>query len=471
MLFTSLEFLFLFFPIVFLVNRILPRCCRNYWLAAASLFFYAWGEPSFLWIMLLSITLNYLFARCIASPHCSERGRRTCLILAVCGNLGLLFVFKYANLFTSVLHAGFSSVPRTSIALPIGISFFTFQAMSYVIDVYRGEEVQKNPVSLALYISLFPQLIAGPIVRYGDVARELRERHATKEDLSEGTFRFVRGFNKKMLLANSMAMVADAAFSASTPSVLFSWLGAFAYAFQIFFDFSGYSEMAIGLGRILGFHFPENFDFPYISKTVTEFWRRWHMTLGTWFRDYLYFPLGGSRVSTRRRLAFNLLLVWGATGFWHGADVTFLLWGVFYGVLIFFEKCVSLPQRVQANRGVGYLCRAGTLLAVLIGWVLFRAEGVGEAWRYFLCMLGLGGNVFLGKDVLFEASEFFVFFVFSCICSMPFFAGVAKRIAKESKRRRSALSALSFSVQLLLFFVSVAMVVTETHNPFIYFNF
>lgn len=469
MLFTSLEFLLFFMPAVLLLHLILPKGVRNIFLCAASLFFYAWGEPTFLWVMLASVGMNYVLSLLISFLE-GKRGKQLCLALAVLLNLGLLFVFKYANFVTGMLHQGFPQIPVTSIVLPIGISFFTFQAMSYVIDVYRGERAQKNPVSMTLYISLFPQLVAGPIVRYGDIARELGERRIGWEELTEGLFRFMRGFVKKMLLANPMATVADAAFSAVAPSTPFAWLGAIAYAFQIFFDFSGYSDMAIGLGRMLGFHFPENFDFPYLSKTVTEFWRRWHMTLGGWFRDYLYFPLGGSRVKSRWRLAWNLLLVWGATGLWHGANWTFLLWGMFYGVLIFFEKCVSLPQKVENNRKLGGIVRIGTLLAVLFGWVLFRAEGLSEAFFYVSRMLFFGGAGD-ASDALFYLREYFVIFVCCVLFSMPIGKLLGERFRCASQRLGRVGESVSMILLGILFAVGIASLVIDAHNPFIYFNF
>ncbi len=470
MLFTSLEFLFLFFPAVFFINLMLPVKAKNVFLLLASLFFYAWGEPSFLYVMIASILFNYLIALPIGLSR-SVSLRRLCLAFSVVGNLSLLFVFKYANLTTSLLHRILPSVYVTHFALPIGISFFTFQAMSYVIDVYRGVRVQKNPVSLALYISLFPQLIAGPIVRYTDVERELCKRHVGFEDVYRGFERFLRGFNKKMILANAMGAVADAAFSASSPSILFAWLGALSYAFQIFFDFSGYSDMAIGLGRLFGFHFPENFDFPYVSKTVTEFWRRWHMTLGGWFRDYLYFPLGGSRVSSKGRLAINLFLVWSATGLWHGADLTFLLWGLLYGTVIFAEKVFSLPKRAENSRLFGGVCRVGTLLLVLLGWVLFRSSGLLGAGRYVGAMLGLFQNPFLGADFLFYASEFFVIFALCFLCSVPAISKWKHALGEGAPYKSAILSVLSILWQLCAFFVSLSMVATDAHNPFIYFNF
>ena len=393
MLFTSLEFLFAFLPIVLVVNFLLPAKARNYWLLVMSLLFYAWGEPKFVLVMLGSIVVNYFMALCIAKisvppEPCSAKKhaqfwRRLLLCITVVANLSVLFLYKYMNFTTSNLVALFPSLAGslkiTSFVLPIGISFFTFQALSYVIDVYRGIPVQKNIAYVGLYISLFPQLIAGPIVRYTTVAKEIKHRTVTFESFSKGVMRFLYGFNKKMLLANILAKAADAAFASTNLSVGLSWVGIVCYTLQIFFDFAGYSEMAIGLGQMLGFKFLENFDYPYISKTVTEFWRRWHISLGSWFRDYLYFPLGGSRVKTRSRLIFNLAVVWLATGIWHGANWTFILWGVMYGVIIIFEKLLDLPSRLPKSKVASIAYQIFTLLAVMIGWVLFRSESLGGA--------------------------------------------------------------------------------------------
>ena len=349
MLFTSMEFLFLFFPATVAVYFLLPRILKNSWLLVVSLFFYGWGEPKFVFVMMASILINYLMARFLEPFPLKSLPRKLLVTLAVILNLGLLFVYKYLNFVTANLRFAFpllaGHIPQTRILLPIGISFFTFQAMSYVVDVYRGIPAQKKLSHVALYIAFFPQLIAGPIVRYTTIMDQLDHRTVTPVSFSKGVLRFLYGFNKKMLLANVMAQVADTAFAAGERSIAMAWLGAICYSLQIFFDFAGYSEMAIGLGQMFGFTFLENFNYPYISKTVTEFWRRWHISLGTWFRDYVYFPMGGSRVNSRRVLIRNLSVVWLATGIWHGANWTFLLWGILHGSIIILEKLLSLPQR------------------------------------------------------------------------------------------------------------------------------
>ncbi|MBR6165376.1 MAG: MBOAT family protein [Clostridia bacterium] len=475
MLFSSLEFLLLFFPVTFGIHFLLPKKARNFWLLLASLFFYAWGEPEFVLIMIGSICINYALALAISRAE-KPAGKRAILCADIVLNLAVLFVFKYLNFVTRTLHAILPATQglfgETSIALPVGISFFTFQAISYVADVYRGyASAQRNLFSVGLYISLFPQLIAGPIVRYTTVMDQIRERTITVSSFSEGMLRFMAGFNKKILLANVLAEAADAAFAARGGSAGMAWFGALCYSLQIYFDFSGYSDMAIGLGRMLGFRFPENFDTPYISKSVTEFWRRWHISLGTWFRDYVYFPMGGSRVSSRRKLIRNLLTVWILTGIWHGANWTFLLWGLMYGVLILFEKRTDLPRKAETG---SRLLRAGlrtmTLLTVMMGWILFRSDSIGAAWDYIRAMFGGNGTGILGGDVLLYAREYAVFWIAGILLSMPAGRWLLKK-AGEGSRWEALLRGAGYAAQLILFAVSITMLVMNSHNPFIYFNF
>jgi alginate O-acetyltransferase complex protein AlgI len=364
-------------------------------------------------------------------------------------------------------------IPQTSFLLPIGISFFTFQAVSYVIDVYRGNPVQKNPIDLALYIAMFPQLIAGPIVRYETVAQQLKFRRESLPLLTDGVCRFLVGFNKKMLLANLFAICADRFFSLPSLSACGAWLGAIAYTFQIFFDFSGYSDMAIGLGLMFGFRFLENFDYPYISRSVTEFWRRWHMSLGSWFRDYLYFPLGGSRVATRSRLVFNLSVVWFATGFWHGANWTFMLWGALYGVLIIVEKLTGLPQKIESGRIWGCLGWLGTMFFVITGWVLFRADSLSSACVYLKSMFGFGTLGLIDDVAVFEARENLILLALGILCSAPLARSLKNRLppGAESGHLAHLAKLANLLAQVALFFVSVSYLVMNAHNPFIYFNF
>jgi len=471
MLFTSMEFLFLFFPFTLLCYFLLPHRLRNYLLLVASLFFYGWGEPKFVFVMVSSIVINYLLALLVARfPH-QSLSRKLTLALAVVLNLGLLFVFKYLNFLTYNLRAVFPRIPQTSIALPIGISFFTFQAMSYVIDVYRGIPAQKKLSRVALYISFFPQLIAGPIVRYTTIMDQMDRRTVTAASFSRGVLRFLLGFNKKMLLANVLAEAADKAFSMGNVSVAMAWLGAVCYALQIFFDFAGYSEMAIGLGQMFGFTFLENFNYPYISKTVTEFWRRWHISLGTWFRDYVYFPMGGSRVSRPVLLIRNLAVVWLATGIWHGANWTFLLWGILHGSLIILEKTFSLPRRLSDNPLSAGFYRVVTLFVILLGWVLFRADSLAQAVSYIQTMLGASGAPFMDDVFRFYSGEYLVTLIAALVCCTPVFSRLGAAFARRGGWIGVLWELFQFVLQLFFFLCGVSMLVLKAHNPFIYFNF
>lgn len=475
MLFSSMEFLFLFFPITLGVCYLMPRGARNYWLLLASLFFYAWGEPRFVIIMIASIVLNY-FAACGIERNAAGTGARKALLIAgVAADLGLLFVFKYLNFAISTLHSIAPStgayIHQTYIALPIGISFFTFQMLSYIIDVYRGVPAQRNIAYLGLYISFFPQLIAGPIVRYTTVMDEIMERRATREDFAQGALRFLRGLSKKMLLANVLAELVHYSFSAAEPSVCLAWLGAIAYMLQIYFDFSGYSDMAIGMGRMFGFHFLENFDYPYISRSLSEFWRRWHISLGSWFRDYVYFPLGGSRVKTRSRLVLNLAVVWLLTGIWHGANWTFIVWGALHGIFIIIERQTGLPQRLEKTRTGCIFAHILTLLAFCFTLVIFRADTLHDAWRIIAAMLGLRGGAFADSAALFYLREYGVTLLAAAVCSTPVFRLLRARISVRGEGAALAYDCASFGVQLVLLAVCVSFLVIGAYNPFIYFNF
>lgn len=475
MLFTSLEFLFMFFPITLGINFLLPEKARNYWLLIASLFFYAWGEPSFLIVMIFSILFNYFMAIRVCESERGDRHSKIMLAIAIIGNLGLLFVYKYMNFVTGTLHSVFpftqSWFEQSSYVLPIGISFFTFQSISYVIDVYRGVPVQKNLAYVALYVSLFPQLIAGPIVRYTTVAEEINHRVVTSDMLYRGMMRFVKGFNKKVLLANVLAQVADVAFTSSELTVSLAWLGAICYALQILFDFSGYSEMAIGIGLMLGFNFPENFNFPYISKTITEFWRRWHISLGSWFRDYLYFPLGGSRVKSKLRLVFNLAVVWLATGIWHGASWNFIVWGALYGVIIIFEKLLSLPKKLENHKVVGALYQIFSMLMVLLGWVIFRANDLPSAFNYIKAMFGFAPGGFTNAIAAMNFRDYFVMIIAGLVCSTPLVGFLRKKVEDRFACGSTICNVVSYVIYGLLFIISVSFIVMNAHNPFIYFNF
>lgn len=466
MLFSSAIFLLVFLPCVVAVYYIIPRrflAARNIFLLAASLGFYAWGEPWFMLVMVASIIMNYLFGLWASRTSEKTAGRRCVLAVTVVFNLGILFVFKYLGFVMRNLQKGLRvSLPVPEIALPIGISFFTFQAMSYVLDVAKGRApVQKNPLWVGLYISFFPQLIAGPIVKYETVAYEILHRRENWEDFSTGLCRFAVGLSKKVLLSNTMAVLADSAYAKPELSVGMAWLGALAYTFQIFFDFSGYSDMAIGLGKMFGFHFLENFNYPYISRSITEFWRRWHISLSTWFRDYVYIPLGGSRVGTARRY-WNLFVVWLLTGVWHGANWTFILWGLYYFVLLALEKAAGLDKK-----GLSLWRVPVTFILVNFGWVLFRAENLSAAGRYLAAMFGLGTNGLWDAAASAALRDGRVVFLFAALFSMP----VAKWVAKQ-KFSKTPVAAVCYAAGMVVLVVlTFSYVAKGAYNPFIYFNF
>lgn len=440
---------------------------QNIMLLIASLIFYAWGEPKYVLIMIASIIVNYALGLLVDKVRHRKVLSRLVIALTAVLNLSVLFIFKYLMFTVDNINsiAGLNlSVPN--IALPIGISFFTFQAMSYVIDVYREKgEAQINPLNVGLYISFFPQLIAGPIVRYETVAYQIKHRVETFDNFSTGVVRFIIGLAKKVLLANTMGVVADYSFDMpnSELTVVMAWVGAIAYSLQIFFDFSGYSDMAIGLGKMFGFDFLENFDYPYISKSITEFWRRWHMSLGTWFRDYVYFPLGGSRVKSKARLVFNLFVVWSLTGIWHGANWTFLCWGLMYFVLLVIEKLTGWEKKYPDKMIV--LRRIYTLFFVLMGWVLFRADSITDAWTYICTMFGNG--TLINDSTIYYAMNYFVYFLIAILVSTPIF----KNFSLKIKGTNPVAYVVSSVGLLALLVVSVSYIVKGAYNPFIYFNF
>ncbi len=472
MLFSSTTFLYLFLPSVILFNFVVfkwSRLLQNIFLLFASLFFYAWGEPKFVLVMIASIITNWFFGLMVNKKRENKKLSKLLIALDVTFNLAILFLFKYLTFTSNIIDSLFGvNLPIPDIALPIGISFFTFQAMSYVIDVYRKKgEVQTNILYVGLYISFFPQLIAGPIVRYETIADQIKNRKETLNDFFDGFARFVVGLSKKVLLANSFAILADQSFDAvkngDSISVMFGWLGAIAYTLQIFFDFSGYSDMAIGLGRMFGFHFLENFDYPYISTSITEFWRRWHMSLGTWFRDYLYFPLGGSRCSKGRNI-FNLFVVWFLTGLWHGANFTFIIWGLMYFVLLVVEKLTGLHKKT--GKILVVFKWLYTILFVVLGWVLFRAESIGDAVNYLSSMFGLSGNTL--ADGLFTGwfTQNMILLSIGIVLCTPLF-----RMLSQKTKNSNIVGFVKAGGLICLFVLSVASLVSSSYNPFIYFNF
>ncbi|MBC2328377.1 MBOAT family O-acyltransferase [Listeria booriae] len=474
MLFSTTTFLFVFLPCVLVIYLITPRKLKNIVLLLASLFFYAWGEPKFLYVMLLSIALNYVFG--ILADKAKREGKHGKLVitLMVIGNLIILGIFKYANFVVFNMESLFgANFDWKMIALPLGISFYTFQGISYVIDVYRGDgKVQKNPLNIALYISLFPQLVAGPIVRYQTVADQIESRRVDLNLFTSGVKRFIIGLAKKMFIANNCGLVADQIFQSQggSLSVGTAWIGLIFYSLQIFFDFSGYSDMAIGLGRMFGFKFLENFNYPYIAKSVSEFWRRWHISLGTWFKDYVYIPLGGNRVSPIK-IYRNLAIVWLATGIWHGASWNFLLWGAYYGAFIMLEKAFLGKALLRVPTALQHVY---ALIVIVFGWLLFRIDNVSDIWTYLCSMFGSGA--FWDARATYYMHEYYMVLIVAIIACTPlvknFFASdklltfMQKNRALHITKDIATLAVLAF-----IFVYSVALVVGSTFNPFIYFRF
>jgi len=486
MVFSSAVFIFIFLPICLGGYYLIPktrRGAKNIFLLVMSLCFYGYGEPFFVYIMIVSIFINWALGMAVDKRR-GQSAAKYFLALMVVWNVGIFFVYKYLNFTFETIDRFFgTSIPHTGLYLPIGISFFTFQAMSYVIDVYRGiAPAQRNPLNTALYISLFPALIAGPIIRYNSIADQItgREVRFNLEDFVYGVRRFIIGLAKKLILANMVAAAADRAFAAAsglsleTPSALLCWVGMVCYTMQIFFDFSGYSDMAIGLGRMFGFRILENFNYPYISKTVTEFWRRWHISLSSWFRDYVYIPLGGSRVDTKLRLVFNLFVTWMLTGIWHGAGWTFIAWGLFYFVLLTFEKLCDIPERVARSPVTAVLYRIFTILCFMAGWVVFRAPGIGEAWQYFRIMLGpLAGSS--AYPLATEAAKFYLadnalVLIICVVACTPVVKMIGDFIA-SSERGLRTVNAVKSVFLAAVFLVCISYAVNGSYNPFIYFNF
>ncbi|MBQ3090548.1 MAG: MBOAT family protein [Oscillospiraceae bacterium] len=464
MVFSSIPFLYYYLPAVLAVYFLVPRQGKNLILLLASLFFYGWGEPACLPLMVLSVAQGYVFGLAMEKSK-QQRWKKLWLLLTLACSLGALLWFKYAGFFVGSF-AAFTGipVPALKIALPIGISFYTFQIMSYSVDVYWGKTAaQKNPIHLAAYVSMFPQLIAGPIVRYTDIARQLERRTHSWEKLSLGIRRFLLGLGKKVLIANQLGALCGQYQSLHEPSVLFCWLYACAFTLQIYFDFSGYSDMAIGLGRMLGFDFTENFHYPYVSRSVTEFWRRWHISLGSWFRDYVYIPLGGNRVSRGKWLR-NILVVWMLTGFWHGAAWNFVLWGLWYGLLLLGEKL--LWGRGLEGRPV--LSRVYVMLAVIFGFVLFNAASLSDALDCMSGMLGLGGLPLCSGEALYYLRSYAVVLILAVVGATPLPARAFRRLGERFEGVFTLLEPVGLALILLL---STAYLVDGSFNPFLYFRF
>lgn len=467
MLFSSIPFLFYFLPCVLILYLIAPKCLKNTVLLLSSLVFYAWGEPRYVIWMLLAITLGYIFGLLIERFKEKKRISKLFMILSVASSLAMLGYFKYVDFFIGNFNAITGlSVPLLKIALPIGISFYTFQILSYTVDVYRGDvAAQKNPIDLAAYVALFPQLIAGPIVRYSDVAEQLKSRTHSFEKTALGARRFMIGLGKKILIANILGELCDTFRASDDKSVLFFWLYAVAYSLHIYFDFSGYSDMAIGLGKIFGFDFLENFNHPYISASITEFWRRWHMSLGSWFRDYVYIPLGGNRVSRLRHL-FNIFVVWMLTGFWHGAAWNFIVWGLFFAVLLMVEK-LWLLKYLKKSRVLSHIY---VVVLIIISFVIFDASSMGQAFSYIGSMFGAGGYPLVSTEFLYYFRSYGVVLILGIIGATPLPKKLWNRIAATNIGSNIMTFAEPIALSALLLCCS-AYLVDGSYNPFLYFRF
>ncbi|MBQ9843745.1 MAG: MBOAT family protein [Oscillospiraceae bacterium] len=461
MLFSSIPFLYWFLPAVIGAYFLVPRVLKNTVLLVFSLIFYGWGEPKLLGLMVFTIALFYGCG--LAIGYCSSKvWKKFWLTVSVVISVALLGLFKYADFFVSSFNSVTGlSIPLLKLALPVGISFYTFQCLSYTIDVYRGNvPSQKNPISFGAYVALFPQLIAGPIVRYVDVARELNSRTHSWDDVALGLRRFLVGLAKKVIIADNFALLMKLFRQSGEPSVLFVWMYAIAFTMNIYFDFSGYSDMAIGLGRVFGFRFIENFNYPYMSKSVTEFWRRWHMSLGSWFRDYIYIPMGGNRVP-KWRWVLNILTVWMLTGMWHGAAWNFVVWGLMFAVLLLLEKWVPALQKLP-----NILRRVYVLLAVVISFVLFNAESFAQAGSDLSGMFGFAGLPLVTAETLYYLKSYAVLFVVGFIGATPLVRDTAKRLY-----RHKIVAILEPAVLILLLLVCTGYLVDGSFSPFLYFRF
>lgn len=469
MVFSSFVFLLVFLPVALGIYYLLPARFRNLVLLVASLIFYMWGEPIYVLLMLFSTVFNYGNGRIIAG--CKRKGQihraKAFLVADVCGNLGILLFFKYGDFIIQNINSiSGAGLELLHLALPLGISFYTFQTMSYTIDVYRGcVQEQKNFIRFATYVTMFPQLIAGPVVRYEMVEKDLSNRKYSLEEFSKGAFLFTVGLAKKVLLANQLGIVWENIRIGENVSVVLAWMGAVAFSLQIYFDFSGYSDMAVGLGQMLGFHFPKNFNFPYMSKSITEFWRRWHITLGSWFRDYVYIPLGGNRKGLPRQI-LNLLVVWLLTGFWHGAGWNFAAWGLYYAVLLILEKLFlgKVLQKIPH-----WLARCYSLVLIVVGWMIFEWTDFGGLGQYLQAMFGVGHSV-VDAQALFFLRNYGVLLLVAILCSINW-KEVGEYVAEWHVPSGKVQQILQTIVMVVLFLLSVSFLAGDAYNPFMYFRF
>ncbi len=463
MVFSSLIFLYFFLPLVLLIYYIAPKSTKNIILLISGVVFYAWGEPVYVFLMLLTTLIDYTAGRIIDKYDYDDKIRRIALIGSIAVNLGILFTFKYFGFFMSIFGADVDKLP-----LPVGISFYTFQSMSYTIDMYmRKIKVQRNFINYAAYVTLFPQIVAGPIVRYEEVEAELSKRKINALLLGEGVGIFIKGLVKKVILANNIGMLWTEIKGMEYPalSTMSAWLGILAYTFQIYYDFSGYSDMAIGLGKMLGFNFPENFRHPYVSKSISEFWRRWHITLGSWFKSYVYIPLGGNRNGSLKTLR-NLLIVWGLTGLWHGASWNFILWGLYFGFFIVLER-IFLGDILK--KLPGFITTAYTFILVVFGWVLFDTDTLGDAFSFIGTMLG-GGTGFADSFTWYILRNYFILFVICAVGSTELPKKLYDKLLFNVKKKEYVYYAIPV-VQALMLLLCSAYLVDASYNPFLYFRF
>ncbi len=468
MVFSSIPFLFYFLPLFLIIYYIVPFKAKNMVLLIFSLIFYGWGEPVYISLLVISSVIDYINGRLIEKFDGKRNKQRTFLIISVVMNIGLLSVFKYSDLLISTVNSiTGSNISLLNVALPIGISFFTFQTMSYSIDVYMGRvKTEHNFIDYMTYVSMFPQLVAGPIVRYETVSRELKERKVTFDGFTDGMIRFFMGLFKKVLIANQVGMLWDTTLkNISGLSALGAWLGIIAFALQIYFDFSGYSDMAIGMGKMMGFTYPENFNYPYISKSITEYWRRWHMTLSEWFRLYVYIPLGGNRVGVFRNI-INIFIVWSLTGFWHGAGWNFMMWGFYFAVLLVLEKFVfkNILEKIPT-----FFKHILTLFLVLMSWVMFAVEDFNEMGQYFVTLFTGSGNGLADDGFLYNIKSYGLIILIAMVLSTPVYRILKEKIAVC--RLKNVIYVLGSVVFVLLFLVTVSFLVRNTYNPFLYFRF
>lgn len=471
MAFSSTVFLFVFLPALLLIyycKLVKSNKTRNIILLIAGLLFYAYGEPIYILVMLVSILINYTMGLLINKCKEENKNAKIVLIIGIILNIGILIIFKYLNfILENLTLLTNKDLTIESITLPLGISFYTFSILSYLIDVYKGEiKTNEGLLNIALYITFFPKISQGPIIKYSQMQEEINNRKYVQKDFTEGVIRFIIGLAKKVIIANYIALIADNCFMVGSMSTATAWLGAISYTLQIYFDFSGYSDMAIGIGKMFGFNLPENFDYPYSAGSITEFWRKWHITLGLWFRNYVYIPLGGSRVK-KPRLIFNLLVVWLLTGIWHGANWNFVIWGLIYFILLAIEKLTNLHKNKKFTKTIGHIY---TLFFVIIGWVFFRSDSIESAIKYLTEMFTIGKKGIIDVTFIEYLKQAWFVLTVGIIASFPVTKAIQKIIEKK-KINKTIINIVKSVGLCAIFILSLSMCISSTYSPFIYFNF